>query len=43
VEIDQICTNLDKMSATCTAAIQAQLEEEKKQQQAEFNNYWWYK
>ena len=35
-EIDQIRADLDKISATRAAAIQAQLEEEKIQQQAEF-------
>ena len=35
-EIDQIRIDLDKISATRTAAIQAQLEEEKIQQQAEY-------
>lgn len=35
-EIDQIRTDLDKISATRAAAIQAQLEEEKIQQQAEY-------
>lgn len=35
-EIDQIRTDLDKISSTRAAAIQAQLEEEKIQQQAEF-------
>lgn len=35
-EIDQISADLDKISATRAAAIQAQLEEEKIQQQAEF-------
>lgn len=35
-EIDQIRIDLDKISATRAAAIQAQLEEEKIQQQAEY-------
>lgn len=35
-EIDQIHIDLDKISATRAAAIQAQLEEEKIQQQAEY-------
>ena len=36
IEIDRIHIDLDKISATRTAAIQAQLEEEKMQQQIEF-------
>ena len=36
IEIDRIRIDLDKISATHTAAIQAQLEEEKMQQQIEF-------
>lgn len=36
IEIDRIRIDLDKISATRTAAIQAQLEEEKMQQQIEF-------